>query len=203
MYPHAVRHLKRADPVLARVIARVGPCRFAPLTDGTHFAFIVRAIVYQQLATKAAAAIHRRVLALYGGEQPAPRAVASTPDERLRGAGLSRQKLGYLKDLAGKVDGGWVHLDRLEALDDAAVIAELTKVKGIGVWSAQMFLIFRLGRPDVLPVGDLGVQKGVQLAYGLRSRPSPQRVLKIGRAWSPYASIASWYLWRSLDGPAA
>jgi DNA-3-methyladenine glycosylase II len=199
----AVRHLKRADPVLARVIARVGPCRFAPITAGSHFHFIARAIVFQQLAVKAAATIHRRFLELYGAEPPEPHAVAATPDERLRAAGLSRQKLSYIKDLARKVDDGEVRLDRLAVLDDPGVIAELTKVKGIGVWSAQMFLIFRLGRPDVLPVGDLGVQKGIQLAYGLRSLPSPKRVTRIGKPWSPYATIGSWYMWRLLDGPAA
>ncbi len=203
MTRQAVRHLKRADPVLARVIARVGPCRFAPITAGSHFHFIARAIVFQQLAVKAAATIHRRFLDLYGAEPPEPHAVAATPDERLRAAGLSRQKLSYIKDLARKVDDGEVRLDRLAVLDDPGVIAELTKVKGIGVWSAQMFLIFRLGRPDVLPVGDLGVQKGIQLAYGLRSLPSPKRVTRIGKPWSPYATVASWYLWRLLDGPAA
>jgi DNA-3-methyladenine glycosylase II len=199
MYPHAVRHLKRADPVLAKLIARVGPCRFAPITTGSHFHFIVRAIVYQQLSTKAAATIHRRFLELFDGPQPAPHAVAAVPDAKLRAAGLSRQKLSYIKDLGRKVDAGEVRLDHVEALDDGAAIAELTKVKGIGVWSAQMFLIFRLGRADVLPVGDLGIQKGIQLAYGLRALPSPKRVLKIGKPWSPYATIASWYLWRSLD----
>jgi len=199
MYPHAVRHLKRADPVLAKLIARVGPCRFAPITAGSHFHFIVRAIVFQQLSTKAAATIHRRFLELLGGPEPAPHAVAAVPDAKLRAAGLSRQKLSYIKDLGRKVDAGEVRLDHVEALDDGAAIAELTKVKGIGVWSAQMFLIFRLGRPDVLPVGDLGIQKGIQLAFGLRALPSPKRVLKIGRPWSPYATIASWYLWRSLD----
>ncbi len=203
MTRQAVRHLKRADPVLARVIARVGPCRFAPITAGSHFHFIARAIVFQQLAVKAAATIHRRFLDLYGAEPPEPHAVAATPDERLRAAGLSRQKLSYIKDLARKVDDGEVRLDRLAVLDDPGVITELTKVKGIGVWSAQMFLIFRLGRPDVLPVGDLGVQKGIQLAYGLRSLPSPKRVTRIGKPWSPYATVASWYLWRLLDGPAA
>ena len=203
MTRQAVRHLKRADPILARVIERVGPCRFAPQSGGSHFHFMVRAIVFQQLAGPAARTIHRRVLELYGSEPPPPRAVAATPDEKLRAAGLSRQKLSYIKDLARKVDEGEVHLDRLEAMDDPAIIAELTRVKGIGVWSAQMFLLFRLGRPDVLPVGDLGVQKGVRLAYGLRSLPSPKRVTKIAKPWSPYATVGSWYMWRLLDGPAA
>ncbi len=199
----AINHLKRVDPKLGKAIARVGPCRFAPITDGTHFHFILRAIVYQQLSTKAAGTIHRRFLELFDAPEPPPHSVAAVPDAKLRAAGLSWQKLSYIKDLARKVVTGEVPLDDIGELDDAAAIAELTKVKGIGVWSAQMFLIFRLGRPDVLPVTDLGIQKGVKLVHGLRTMPSPKRVLKIGARWSPYATIASWYLWRSLDGPAA
>jgi len=198
----AVRHLKRADPVMARVIAKVGPCRFATRPGGSHFAFIVRAIVFQQLSTKAATTIHGRVLDLFGGALD-PAAVARAADADLRAAGLSRQKASYVKDLGAKVADGTVGLDHLADLDDAAIIDELTRVKGIGVWSAQMFLIFRLGRPDVLPVLDLGIRKGAQRAYGLRTVPSTKRLEKLARPWSPYATIACWYLWRLLDGPAA
>ena len=199
----AILHLKRVDPVMARVIVAVGPCRWARRTDGTHFHHLVRAIVYQQLSGKAAAAIHGRLLEVAGSDVPHPRVVAAIPDERLRGAGLSRQKACYIKDLARRVHAGELPLDGIESLPDDAVIEALTQVKGIGRWSAQMFLMFRLGRPDVLPELDLGIRKAVKLAWGLRSMPGPKRVLKIGAAWSPWATVASWYLWRSLDGPAA
>lgn len=198
----AIAHLTAADPVLGRLIRRVGPCRFEARETGTHFHHLVRAIVYQQLSGKAAATIHRRFLELMGSEVASPRAVMRKNLRQLRRVGLSRQKAGYIKDLAAHVDSGRLPLDNVHELSDAAIIAALTDVKGIGVWSAQMFLMFRLGRPDVLPALDLGIRKGVQLTYGLRSLPSPKRVLELGASWSPYASIASWYLWRSLDAPA-
>jgi len=195
----AINHLRRADPVMARVIATVGPCRFGPITDHSHFHHLARAIVYQQLSGKAAATIHGRFVALFPTNPPHPRDVAAAKDAPLRAAGLSRQKAAYIRDLATKVHEGSLPLDRIASLPDDEVIAALTRVKGIGKWSAQMFLMFRLGRPDVLPDLDLGIQKAVKLAYGLRSMPKPKRVLKIGRSWSPYATVASWYLWRSLD----
>jgi DNA-3-methyladenine glycosylase II len=195
----AVAYLKATDPKLARVIERVGPFRLSPQTDGTHFAYVGRAIVYQQLSGKAAGTIYGRVLAIFGGRPPRPREVLRTPDERFRAAGLSRQKIGYYRDLAEKAASKEVAFASLHELDDAGVIEQLTRVKGVGVWTAQMFLLFRLGRPDVLPDTDLGIQKGVKLTYGLRSLPAPERVRRIGEAWSPYASVASWYLWRSLD----
>ena len=199
----ALNHLRGADPVMARLIRRVGPCRFGPITDHTHFYHLVRAIVYQQLSWKAAATIHRRVIALFDSETPDPAEVAAAKEPRLRSAGLSRQKAAYIRDLARRVHTGDVPLGEIASLPDDEVIATLTRVKGIGVWSAQMFLMFRLGRPDVLPVLDLGIRKGVQLTYRLRSLPTPQRVQKIGAPWSPWSTIASWYLWRSLDTPAA
>jgi DNA-3-methyladenine glycosylase II len=195
----ALRHLRRADPVMARVISRVGPCRFGPRNDHTHFYHLCRAIVYQQLSTGAATTIHGRFVALFPTSPPRPADVAAAADAPLRAAGLSRQKAAYIRDLASKVHDGSLPLDRIAAMPDEEVIAALTQVKGIGKWSAQMFLMFRLGRPDVLPDLDLGIQKAVKLAYGLRSHPSPTRVLKIGKPWSPYATVASWYLWRSLD----
>ena len=189
--------------MMARLISRVGPCRYAPRSEHTHFHHLVRAIVYQQLSGKAAATIHRRFIELFDTTTPSPAEVARQRLPRLRSAGLSRQKASYIKDLARRVHTGDVPLDHMETLSDQDVIAALTRVKGIGVWSAQMFLMFRLGRPDVLPTLDLGIRKGVQRAYGLRSMPSPKKVEQIGAPWSPWATIASWYLWRSLDGPAA
>jgi DNA-3-methyladenine glycosylase II len=195
----AVAHLKRADPTLASVIASVGPCRFEPRAEGTHFEAVARAIVYQQLSGKAAGTIHGRFHALYGGRAPEPAELLATADEPLRGAGLSRQKLGYLRDLAARVHAGEVPLDRVEALADDEIVEALTRVKGVGRWTAQMFLMFRLGRPDVLPDLDLGVQKAIQLAYGLPAMPKPADVLRIGAPWAPHRTVAAWYLWRFLD----
>ena len=190
----AVAHLKRADPTLAAVIARVGPCRFEARAEGTHFEAVARSIVYQQLSGKAAGTIHGRFHALYGGRAP-----DAATDDQLRAAGLSRQKVGYLRDLAARVDAGDLPLADIETLGDEAVVAALTRVKGVGRWTAQMFLMFRLGRPDVLPDLDLGVQKAVQLAYGLPAMPKPADVLRVGAPWAPHRTVAAWYLWRSLD----
>jgi DNA-3-methyladenine glycosylase II len=198
----AIRHLKRIDPILARVIERVGPCRLTPRTEGTHFDALVRAIIFQQLSGKAAATIHGRVQALYGGRPPTPAELLATPDETLRAAGLSRQKLSYLKDFAAKVESGAVPIDEIERLADEDIVSHLVQVKGIGRWTAQMFLMFRLGRPDVLPELDLGVQNAIRQVYRMRKQPRPKDVLRIGAKWSPYASIACWYLWRSLEAPA-
>jgi DNA-3-methyladenine glycosylase II len=169
-----------------------------PRREGTHFDALCRAIIYQQLSGKAAATIHGRVVALYG-RPPLPAELLATPDERLRAAGLSRQKLAYLRDLATHVDAGALPLDRVELMEDDAVLDALVAVKGIGRWTAQMFLMFRLGRPNVLPELDLGVQKGIQVAYRMRKRPTPVQVRRIGAPWAPHASVASWYLWRLLD----
>ena len=199
MHRTSVSYLKRADPVLARVIARVGACRFEPRAKGTHFHALLRSIVYQQLSGKAASTILDRVLSLYGGRYPRPGQLLETTDEALRQAGLSRQKLAYLRDLAAKVDSGEVPLARIRRLADDEIITHLTHVKGIGRWTAQMFLMFRLGRPDVLPELDLGIQTAIQRAYNLPTRPVPSDVLRIGEPWRPHATIASWYLWRSLE----
>ena len=201
--PHAaaVRYLKKADARLAAVIESVGPCRFKAVQDGTHFDAVARSIVYQQLSGKAAGTIHSRFLALFPGAPDAAE-LLRIPDELLRGAGLSRQKASYLRSLAEHATAGSVPFHALDALDDESVIDALVSVKGVGRWTAQMFLMFRLGRPDVLPELDLGVQKGIQRAYRLRSLPPPKKVLQIGAKWAPYRSIASWYLWRSLDNGA-
>lgn len=195
----AIAHLSGTDPTLARLIERVGPCTLEPRAEGTHFDAIVRSIMYQQLSGAAASTIHGRLLALYRGRSPTPRQLLRAEAEKLRAVGISRQKIGYLKDLASKAVSGEVPLETLHELDDAAIIEALVMVKGVGRWTAQMFLLFRLGRPDVLPDLDLGIQKAIKLAYGKRRHPLPREVLRIGRPWSPYASVASWYLWRSLD----
>lgn len=202
-YRAAVRHLKRADPVMARIITQVGPCRFGRQTDHSHFHHLTRAIVYQQLSGKAAATIHRRYLELFGGRSPEAEDVLAQAESALRACGLSTQKTRYVRDLAAHVRDATLPLDRVHAMPDDEVIAALTQVKGIGRWSAQMFLMFRLGRPDVLPDGDLGIQNAIRRAWALRTAPTPKRVRKIGAPWSPWATIASWYLWRSIDGPAA
>jgi len=184
---------------MRRVIERVGPCRLALRTDGTHFEHLVRAIVYQQLAGRAAAAIHGRLLALYGNRAPTPAELIATRADRLRRAGLSRQKLRYLKDLARQAGSGAVPLEALARQSDDAVIEALTAIKGVGPWTAQMFLMFRLGRPDVLPVLDFGIRKAMRVAYGLRRMPTPARMERIAAPWRPHRTVACWYLWRSLD----
>ena len=190
----------RRDPVLAAIIRRHGPCALGDARDRfDHFAMLVRAIVFQQLSTKAATTIHNRLLEAMPGRTVSPEALASFTDEQFRAAGISRQKAAYLRDLGLKVADGVVALDAVDVMPDEEVIAALTQVKGIGRWTAEMFLIFRLQRPDVLPLGDLGIVNAIQKAYGLRKKPTAKRMQKLGEAWRPYRSIASWYLWRSLD----
>jgi len=198
----AVAHLKKVDPVMAQVIEKIGSYKGWPATGGSHFDAVARSIVFQQLSGKAAGTIHGRFQGLYGGRTPLPSELAITSDEQLRAIGLSRQKSAYLKDLGSRVTSGELPIETLHELTDEEVITALTQVKGIGRWTAQMFLMFRLGRPDVLPDLDLGVQKGIQRAYRLRKLPTPERVLKIGAKWAPYRTVASWYLWRLLDTPA-
>lgn len=199
--PHrsALNHLRSVDPVLAKIIDRVGPCRLEARRTGTHYDALVRSIVFQQLSGKAASTIHRRFTEIYPGKRPRAEHVLTTEEAALRAAGLSRQKIGYLRDLSARVADGSLPLAHLGRLSDDAIIEHLVQVKGIGRWTVQMFLMFRLGRPDVLPELDLGVQNAIKRAYGLRQRPTPKDVLRIGEKWRPYASIASWYLWRSLE----
>ena len=166
---------------------------------GTHYDALVRSIVFQQLSGKAAGTIHRRFCELYPAKRPRAELVLGTDDASLRGAGLSRQKVGYLRDLSARVSEGSLPLAHLGRLPDETIIEHLIQVKGIGRWTVQMFLMFRLGRPDVLPELDLGIQNAIQRAYGLAKRPLPKDVLRIGASWRPYASVASWYLWRSLE----
>src|SRR5579872_4925084 len=202
MHARAVSHLKKSDPAMARVIDLVGPCRFEVRAEGTHFDHIVRAIVYQQLSGKAAGTIYSRVRALYGDRSPTPAELLATEDATLRGAGLSWAKIKYVKDLSAHALDGRLPVDRLHELDDAQVMEALVQVKGIGRWSAHMFLMFRLGRPNIVPELDLGIRKAVQRAYRLRKMPTPARVQEIGRRWEPYGTIAAWYLWRSLEHAA-
>lgn len=184
--------------MLAVLIREYGPCGLATAQRADHFSALVRAIVFQQLSTKAASTIYSRLVAFLPDAALTPVTLAAVSDEQLRAAGISRQKGGYLRDLCAKVSGGVVPLEDLERMDDEQVIAALTAIKGIGRWSAEMFLMFRLHRPDVLPVGDLGILNAVMKVYGLRKKPTPDRLRRLGETWKPYRSVASWYLWRSL-----
>jgi DNA-3-methyladenine glycosylase II len=192
----AVIHLKKSDPVLRAIIERVGPCRmeFGP----AEFSSLAEAIVYQQLNGKAAVTIFKRFAAL-AGEPLTPQGILKLSDDQLRRVGLSKQKSAYLKDLAAKAVSGLLDFSRLPELSDEEVIQHLTQVKGIGVWTAHMFLIFSLRRPNVLPTGDYGVQVAVKKHYKKRNLPKPKEMEKIARAWEPYRSVACWYMWRSLD----
>jgi DNA-3-methyladenine glycosylase II len=197
-YTRARRLLLRRDPVLAAVIKKHGACGLAAAQRADHFSALLRAITGQQLSTKAAATIYGRLVALMpAGVTPA--ALSALTDDQMRASGMSRQKIAYFRDLCEKALRGLVRLDLLESMTDDEVIAALTQVKGIGRWSAEMFLMFRLHRPDVLPVDDLGIVNAVKNVYGLRKRPTADRIRKIGEAWRPYRSVASWYLWRTLD----
>jgi 3-methyladenine DNA glycosylase/8-oxoguanine DNA glycosylase len=185
--------------VLAALIRKHGACGLAAAQRADHFTALVRAITGQQLSTKAAATIFGRLVALMSDGLLTPAALAAVSDEQLRTVGMSRQKAAYFRDLSEKVTSGALPLDSLDAMTDDEVIAALTQVKGIGRWSAEMFLMFRLHRPDVLPVDDLGIVNAVKNVYRLRKKPTSERIRKIGEAWRPYRSVASWYLWRSLD----
>ena len=199
----ALNTLSEADPTLAHLFERVGPFELELRSvDSSPFDALMRAIIYQQLSGKAAATIHRRVLALFPGDAPPdPAEILAVPEESLRGAGMSRAKVAAVKDLAAKtIDGVVPSAEHLDAMDDETIIDRLTAVRGIGRWTAEMLLIFYLGRPDVLPATDLGVRKGFMLTYGLDDLPKPSELADYGQRWQPYRSVASWYLWRSLDG---
>jgi DNA-3-methyladenine glycosylase II len=198
-YARARRLLARRDPVIGGLMRKYGACGLADNQHTDPFRALVHAIISQQLSTKAAATIAARFTSLFGGRFPSPAAVDRIPDEQLRGVGLSGQKLGYLRDLCRRIQDGSLPLGHIESMGDEDVIASLTAVKGIGRWTAEMFLMFRLHRPDVLPVGDLGIVKAVQKNYNLRKTPTAERLTRIGENWRPYRSIACWYLWRSLE----
>ena len=209
----AIIHLKKCDPVLAQVIARIGTCRLdrRPAT----FEAMARAIVFQQLAGAAARTIYQRLQnacelavggqdtprSLYGGFGITPESVLALTEDQMRACGLSRQKLSYIRDLAAKTISREVNFASLPDMSDDDVIAHLTRVKGVGPWSAQMFLIFALGRLDVMPTADLGINMAICRLYGKRKIPKPKQILKFAEKWKPYRSLACWYLWRSVDKP--
>ena len=202
----AVDSLRAADPVMARLIddhheiVRRDLRRDRP---GDAYGALLRSIVGQQLSTKAAATIYGRMLELFGKHTPTPKQLLKADPEKLRGAGLSRAKVAYLRDLAEHVEDGALELERLPDLPDEEVAAQLTAIKGLGQWTADMFLMFHLGRPDILPVGDQGIRRAIQVEYRLRKLPDAKRMQKIAKPWRPYRTLASLYLWTSLDNTPA
>lgn len=192
-------HLRKADPTLRPVIERVGLCTIRPHED--YYQELVDAIISQQLSVHAARAIEQRFRDLFGGYFPAPTEILTTDVETLRGIGFSRAKASYVLDLAQHVVDGKVRFDGLDALTNDEIIAQLTPVKGIGAWTAHMFLMFCMGRTDVLPVGDLGIRNGIRALYGFADAPTPDEITALAakNSWHPYESVASWYIWQSLD----
>ena len=197
-FAEAIAHLQQADARLADLIEQVGPCTLQP-REGNLLDSLTRAIASQQLSTKAAATIHGRFLALYPDGPPTAAQLLATEDDTLRGVGLSRPKIRYLKDLAQHIEAGLPDLEALDQLSNEAIIKTLTQVKGIGQWTVEMLLIFRLQRLDVLPVDDLGIRKGFQRLFDLPEMPNKVAMVELAKPWEPYRSVASWYLWRSLD----
>jgi DNA-3-methyladenine glycosylase II len=197
----ALKHLQTADPVLGTIIERVGPFRMQYREPS--FQTLVRSIVYQQLSGKAASTIFNRLIAAAKADPLTPEAVLRLRPARMRTLGLSKQKLTYIRELARMTRDGLVRFDHAESTADAAIIEHFTQVKGVGVWTAQMFLIFALRRLDILPTGDLGVRAAIKKAYNLAELPTPAEMEKIAASWRPYCSVASWYLWRSLENQGA
>ncbi len=192
----AVNHLKKSDPIMATIIERVGPLRITYREP--VFETLVRSIVFQQLSGKASLTIFNRLNDLCGGSVT-PDAIQNLTVGEMRRAGLSKQKIGYIRDLAEHALSGELDFTRISEMTDEEVIVALTQVKGIGVWTAHMFLMFALRRPNILPIGDLGIQNAVKRAYNKRKKVTPKHVEKHGKLWHPYCSIATWYLWRSLE----
>jgi DNA-3-methyladenine glycosylase II len=202
----ARKALAAADPTMAELIERVGKIDLATRLrrrkeerPADAYGALLRAIVGQQLSTKAARTIYLRILDLFGGTTPSPEQLLEASEEDLRGCGLSGRKTEYVRDLARHILSGELELDRLGELEDEQVIEEIVAVRGLGRWTAEMFLLFHLQRPDVLSGGDLGIRKAIQVEYGLEEMPTPTRVLEIGEAWRPHRSLASLYLWESLN----
>lgn len=195
----AADYLSLVDPVLRPVIARVGPCTFRPHTD--YYQELVDSIISQQLSVHAARSIEGRFRELFGGQFPTAEQILTTDVETLRSIGFSYAKAGYVLDLARHVASGQVRFDHLDSLSNDEIIQELTAVKGIGVWTVHMFLMFCMGRTDVLPVGDLGIRSGIRKLYGLAEIPTPADITDLAakRHWHPYEAVASWYVWQSLD----
>lgn len=196
----AVSALKGADPKLGRMIDRIGPYCLRDQSALTPFQALLRSIVYQQLSGKAAGSIHDRLKALFPGKRPTAKRLLALSDQALRGAGLSRGKVLAVRDLAGRcVEGTVATRVRLKKMEDEEIINHLIQVRGIGRWTVEMLLIFNLGRPDVLPVDDLGVRRGFMHTFGGNSLPDANRMLNRGKLWRPYRSVASWYLWRASE----
>jgi DNA-3-methyladenine glycosylase II len=200
----AVRHLKRVDPVMRRIIERVGPCLLHERVQTNRLRALVAAIIAQQISWHAARTVEARFCAIYGCDSanrhskfPRPEQILATPVRRLRSAGLSRQKVRYIRDIAARASNGQLPFARLGRMRDDAIMERLTTVKGIGRWTAEIFMLISLGRPDVLPVDDLGLQHAIRVAYGLRRMPSEKKMTELAERWRPYRSVASWYLWRS------
>ncbi len=196
----AIIHLKKSDPVMRAIIERVGAYKIEHSEPG--FGTLVTSIVNQQLSGRVADVILGRLTAMLPGGKVTPAAILKHTPALMRKAGLSKQKTAYIRDLARKTLKGHVNFETLPDLPDAEVIEHLTQVKGIGVWTAHMFLIFALRRPDILATGDLGVRNAIRKAYQLDELPHPEQIEEIAVAWRPYSSVAMWYLWRSLEGPA-
>jgi DNA-3-methyladenine glycosylase II len=198
-YERARRHLRRRDPAIGAIIARVGKCRLHAYREGDLFSALCETIVSQQLSVRVADVIFGRICRLCAPEpHPTPASVLALSVEQLRGAGLSRPKASYVHDLAEKVTSGALDLHTLEHLPDEEVITALSTVKGIGRWSAQMILLFRFNRPDVWPIGDLAIVRALERFHRLRKPPTLQRLERFGEPWRPYRSVAAWYLWASL-----
>ena len=197
----AINHLKKADPVMAAIIAKAGPYRVG--YRDPVFQTLVRSIVYQQLNGKAALTIFNRLAEAAKVNPMTPESILKLRPQKMRAVGLSKQKTLYIRELARLTRNGEIQFERLPEMEDAAIIETLTRVKGVGVWTVQMFLMFALQRPNVLPVGDLAVRAAIKKAYGLAELPKPAEMERIAEAWHPYRSVASWYLWRSLENPGA
>ena len=198
VWSRAIRHLRKNDARMARVIDEY-ECKVSEPSDD-HYGTLMSSILYQQLAGTAAAAIEKRFMALFDGRYPAPREFLSASEKRIRSSGVSPQKYSYIRDLCERVDDGRLELAKFSGMDDDRIVEELDEVRGIGRWTAEMFLMFSLGRVDVLPVDDYGIRKAVMEVYRLRRLPSKERLYKIGEAWRPYRSVASLYLWKVKDG---
>ncbi len=198
-WAEATATIVERDPAMASLVERVGPCTLTPRrVPGGFFAALARSILYQQLAGRAAAAIHGRFVAVFDG-RPTPEAVLATDDAVLRAAGVSAAKVASIKDLAAKVADGTVRLDGISTLDDEQIIERLVAVRGIGRWTGEMFLVFQLNRPDVWPVGDLGVRSGYARVHRLPAVPGPRELADLGEVYRPYRTVAAWYCWRAVD----
>ena len=199
----ALRVLAEGDPVMAALIDRYedpdGVRARRGRRPGDAYGALVRAIVGQQLSARAARSIYERLIGLFGDRTPTPRELLDTDPDVLRGAGLSGAKVAFLRDLAEHIEDGDLDLERLPELPDDEVFEQLVQVKGLGPWTVDIFLLFHLGRPDVLPVGDLGILNAAQRAYGLRAKPTAEQLIELGESWRPYRSVAFWYLWASLE----